>query len=233
MATDLLNIGKSGLFAAKQSMSTTSHNIANANTEGFSRQEVRTETGITLPEGDYVLGTGTQIQSIKRSHDELVEKKLNSSITNHKFNEERSLQLGHVEEIFNEINSEGMNKVLNRFFNSFRELSNQPENETVRNVVKENAKIVVGDFHRITKSLDDVRGSVNNKLTLAVSEINGLAKTIGKLNKEINIEEVSGGMANDLRDQRDRAIRSLTEYLPLQSYTDNQGQFVVSIEGVG
>lgn len=233
MGTDLLNIGKSGLFAAKQSMSTTSHNIANANTDGYSRQEVRTETDITLNEGDYVLGTGTQIQSIKRSHDELVEKKLNTSITNHKFNEERTLQLGHVEEIFNEINSEGMNKILNRFFNSFRELSNQPENETVRNVVKENAKIVVGDFHRIQANLDDVRASINKKLTLAVSEINGLANTIGKLNKEINIEEVSGGMANDLRDQRDRAIRTLTEYFPIQSYTDNEGQFVVSIEGVG
>lgn len=233
MGADLLNIGKSGLFTAKQSMSTTSHNIANANTEGYSRQEVRTETGVTLPEGDYVLGTGAEVQSIKRQHDDLVEKKLNSSITNHKFNEERSLQLSHVEEIFNEINSEGMNKVLNRFFNSFRELSNQPENETIRNVVKENAKIVVGDFHRIQASLDDVRASINKKISLSVDEINGLARNIAKLNKEINIQEVSGGMANDLRDQRDRAVRTLSDYFPLSTYSDSKGQFVVSIENVG
>jgi flagellar hook-associated protein 1 FlgK len=233
LAADLLNIGKSGLFAAKKSMSTTSHNIANANTEGFSRQEVRTETGISLGEGDYVLGTGVEIQSIRRSHDELVEKKLNNSITNHEYNKERSLQLGHVEEIFNEINSEGMNKVLNRFFNSFRELSNQPENETVRSVVKENAKIVTGDFHRIQSTLDDVRGSINKKISLTVDEINGLTSTIAKLNKEINIEEVTGSMANDLRDQRDRTLRTLTEFFPLSTYSDSQGQFVVSIEGVG
>lgn len=233
MGTDLLNIGKSGLFTAKQSMSTTSHNIANANTDGFSRQEVRTETGITLPEGDYVLGTGAEVQSIRRSHDELVEKKLNTSITNHKYNEERTLQLGHVEEIFNEINSEGMNKIMNRFFNGFRELSNQPENETVRNVVKENAKIVTGDFHRIQDNLDNIRASVNKKLTLNVAEINGLAQNIAKLNKEIKIEEVAGGMANDLRDQRDRAVRSLTEFFPMSSYTDGKGEFVVNIEGVG
>jgi flagellar hook-associated protein 1 FlgK len=233
LATDLLNIGKSGLFTAKQSMSTTSHNIANANTEGFSRQEVRTETGIALPEGDYVLGTGVEVQSIKRSHDELVEKKLNTSITNHKYNEERTLQLGHVEEIFNEINSEGMNKIMNRFFNSFRELSNQPENETVRNVVKENAKIVTGDFHRIQANLDDIRSSINKKITLSVNDINGLTKAISKLNKEISIQEVSGGMANDLRDQRDRALRTLTEYFPITTYSDNQGQFVVNVDGVG
>jgi flagellar hook-associated protein 1 FlgK len=233
LGADLLNIGKSGLFAAKSSMSTTSHNIANANTEGYSRQEVRTETGPGLGEGDYVLGTGVEIQSIKRSHDELVEKKLNTSITNHKFNEERTLQLGHVEEIFNEINSEGMNKIMNRFFNSFRELSNQPENETVRTVVKENAKIVIGDFHRIQDNLDGVRASINKKITLSVSEINALSKSIAKLNKEINIQEVSGGMANDLRDQRDRALRTLTEYFPITTYSDSEGQFVVSIEGVG
>ncbi|MGE3609629.1 MAG: flagellar hook-associated protein FlgK [Bacteriovoracaceae bacterium] len=231
--SDLLNIGKSGLFTAKQSMSTTSHNIANANTDGFSRQEVRSETGISLGEADYVIGTGVEIQSIRRSHDELVEKKLNTSITNHKFNEERTLQLGHVEEIFNEINSEGMNKVLNRFFNSFRELSNQPENETVRNVLKENAKIVVGDFHRIQSSLDDVRSSLNRKVANSVEEINALSRTIAKLNKEISIQEVGGGMANDLLDQRDRALRTLTEFFPLQTYSDSDGQFVVSIEGVG
>lgn len=233
MASDLLSIGKSGLFTAKQSMSTTSHNIANANTDGFSRQEVRTETGPAIGEGDYVIGSGVEIQSIRRQHDELVEKKLNTSITNHKYNEERTLQLSHVEEIFNEINSEGMNKIMNRFFNSMRELSNQPENETVRNVVKENAKIVIGDFHRIQDNMDHVRAGINKKLTLTIDEINGLTKTIAKLNKEINIQEVAGGMANDLRDQRDRAIRTLAEFFPISSYSDNQGQFVVSVEGVG
>lgn len=233
MSTDLLNIGKSGLNVAKQSMSTTSHNIANANTEGYSRQEVRSETGVQLAQGDYVLGTGVEVQSIRRSHDELIEKKLNSSITNHKFNEERGLQLGHIEEIFNEINSDGMNKIMNRFFNSFRELANQPENETIRNVVKENAKIVVSDFHRLQGSLNEVRASINKKISLSVSEINALTSSVAKLNKEISIQEVAGGMANDLRDQRDRAVSTLSEFFPLSTYTDSKGQYVVSVEGVG
>jgi flagellar hook-associated protein 1 len=214
-------------------MSTTSHNIANANTEGFSRQEVRTETGPGLQEADFVTGSGVEIQSIRRQHDELVEKKLNTSITNNKFDEERSLQLGHVEEVFNEINSEGMNKILNRFFNSMRELSNQPENETVRNVVRENSKIVVGDFHRIQQNLDDIRGSINKKITLTVDEVNGLTQNIAKLNKEINIQEVAGGMANDLRDSRDRSLRTLAEFFPITTYSDNKGQFVVNVDGVG
>ncbi len=233
MSTDLLNIGKSGLFTAKQSMSTTSHNIANANTEGFTRQEVKTENAPAKYESSFVVGTGVEIQSIKRSHDEMVEKKLNKSIASHKFNEERTNQLGHVEEIFNEVNSEGMNKILNRFFNSFRELSNQPENETIRNVVKENAKIVVNDFHRIRQNLDDIRTGISSKVSKSVDHINLLSKTVAKLNKEINVEEVAGAMANDLRDQRDIAIRTLTEYFPLTTYTDEKGQYNVSVEGVG
>jgi flagellar hook-associated protein 1 FlgK len=233
LGADLLSIGRSGLFTAKQSMSTTSHNIANANTEGFSKQDVKTKTGISLQDGPNVVGTGVEIQSIKRSHDELITKKVNNSLTANKFNEERTLQLGHVEEIFNEINSEGMNKILNRFFNSFRELSLQPENETTRNVVKENAQIVVDDFKRIQSNLDSITAQIHNKMDLTIKEVNGLTQTISNLNKEINIQEVSGGMANDLRDQRDLAIKTLAEFFPLQTYTDTEGQFVVSIEGVG
>lgn len=233
MGVDLLNVGKSGLFAAKQSMSTTSHNIANANTEGYSRQQVRLETSTPVSEGNHSLGNGVDIQSVRRSHDELIEKKLNHALANNKFNDERTLQLSHVEEIFNEINSEGMNKILNRFFNSFRELATQPENETIRNVVKENARIVTDDFHRIQESLDQVRDNMNNKIRLSVDEINSLTDTVARLNKEITIQEVSGAEANDLRDQRDRAVSTLSEYFPLTTYSDNKGQFVVNVDGVG
>jgi flagellar hook-associated protein 1 FlgK len=233
LSGDLLNIGKSGLFTAKQSMSTTSHNIANANTEGFSRQEVRTKTGVTINEGDYNIGTGVDIQSIKRGHDELVEKKLNSALSSHKFNEERSTQLGHIEEIFNEVNSEGMNKVLNRFFNTFRELANRPEDETVRGLVRENAKIVVGDFHRIQGEIDNIRGGINKKVNLVVDDINGIGKNIAKLNVEIATLEVAGGEASDLRDRRDMALRQLAEFFPVTAYYDEKSRFVVNAENLG
>jgi len=233
LSVDLLGIGKSGLFTAKKSMETTSHNIANANTEGFSRQEVRTKTGITINEGPYVMGTGVDIQTIKRNHDDLVEKKLNSSISQHNYNEERTNQLGHIEEVFNEVNSEGMNKILNRFFNSFRELANRPEDETVRGLVRENAKIVVSDFHRVQGEIDQIRAGINKKITLIVDDINHLAKNISKLNREIATHEVSGAEANDLRDQRDSALRQLAEHFPVSAYYDEHNRFVVNVEGLG
>ena len=185
MGADLFSIGRSSLRTTKKSLETTSHNIANSNTEGFSRQRITTQTNIPVNEGSYVLGTGVNIQSVKRVHDGLIEQNLNKSLSQHKFNEERTFQLGRVEEIFNEINSDGLNKVLNRFFNSFRELSNQPENEVVRALVRDNANLVVSDFHRIDASIEGVKESIDAKIKASVEEINVFSEGISRLNKEI------------------------------------------------
>lgn len=214
-------------------MATTSHNIANANNENFSRQRVTTETNIPIAEGDYVVGSGVNIRSIKRSHDSLAEKKLNHSISNHSYHEERSFQLGQVEEIFNEINSEGMNKVLNRFFNGFRELANQPENEVVRSMVRDNARLVVNDFKRIDKSITDAKEAMDRKISKSVEEINLAAENIARLNKEIIRLENAGGETGDLRDQRDESVRQISEFFQIQTYEDEKGQYTVNIANTG
>lgn len=233
MGSDLLSIGKSALNASKKSLATSSHNIANANTEGYSRQRVNLQTNIPIGEGNYVVGNGVHVKSIKRTHDDLVEKRLKSSITDHSFHQERNLQLTRIEEVYNETNSEGLNKILNRFFNSFRELSNQPENETVRSIVRENARIVVNDFKRQVEQLNGVEESINRNLETAVTDINQMLEGIAKLNKEIVSLEVTHQETGDLRDQRDNIIRNLSEYFKLNTYETDRGQFVVSAVGVG
>lgn len=233
MGSDLFGIGKSALGASKKQLATASHNIANANNENFSRQRVNLRTGAPIGESNYALGTGVNVRSIRRVHDDLVEKRLNDSITSHNYDDERATQLSRVEEIFNEINSEGMNKLMNRFFNSFRELANQPENETVRSVVRENAKLVIKDFKRQNDAISTIRESINKKFDSAVVDINQLAYTISKLNKQIATIELTSQEVGDLRDQRDSAVRSLSEYFDLKTYVDDKGQYSVNIDGVG
>lgn len=233
MGSDLFSIGRSALATSKKSMATTSHNIANANNENFSRQRVTTETNTPIGEGDYVVGSGVNIRSIKRAHDALAEKKLNHSISQHQYNEERTHQLSQVEEIFNEINSEGMNKVLNRFFNAFRELANQPENEVVRTMVRDNANLVVKDFHRINQSITAVKEGIDRSIGKAVEDINTAAHNIANLNKEIIRLENAGGETGDLRDRRDESVRLLSEYFTVNTYEDEKGQYVVNIAGTG
>lgn len=233
MSVDLLSIGKSGLFASKKSLQTTGHNIANANTEGYSRQNVNQETGVPIGDSNTVMGSGVNVKNVKRVHDELVEKRLNSTLSNHKFNEERSLQLGQIEDVFNEVDSDGLSKLLNKFFNSFRELSQQPENETVRSIVRENARQVVNDFHRGRASLDMLAGNIDKKIEATVDDLNMVMKTIATLNIKINQLEIAHGETGDLRDQRDMAVKSLAENFKINVYSDEKGQFNVAAEGVG
>ncbi len=233
MGADLFSIGRSSLRTSKRSLETTSHNIANSNTEGYSRQIITTENAPPIAAGGEVYGTGVNVRSVRRSHDALVEKKLNHSLSQNNFDKERTGKLSQVEEIFNEINSDGMNKVLNRFFNSFRELSNQPENEVVRGIVRDNAGIVVQDFTRISDSITEVKENIDSSLQNAVSDINSQAKRIAELNKEIVRLENQGGQTGDLRDQRDNSVRQVAEYLPVTTYEDEKGQYVVNLVGAG
>lgn len=233
MGSDLFGIGKSALGASKKQLATSSHNIANANNENFSRQRVNLRTNTPIGEGNYATGAGVNVRSIRRVHDELVEKRLNDHISANNFDNERATQLTRVEEVFNEVNSEGMNKILNRFYNSFRELANQPDNETIRSIVRENARVVVNDFKRQMESIGTIRDGIDKKLDIAVTDINQLAYTIAKLNKQIAAIEVTSKEVGDLRDQRDEAVRSLSEYFDLKTYVDNKGQYTVNIEGVG
>jgi flagellar hook-associated protein 1 FlgK len=233
LAVDLFSIGRSSLRTSKKSLATTSHNIANANTEGFSRQKITAETNTPIASGKNVFGSGVNVRSVKRVHDKLVENKLNDSISGHNYNDERTSQLSNVEEIFNEINSDGMNKIMNRFFNSFRELSNQPENEVVRTLVRDNANIVVKDFKRISDSITHVKERIDTQISGIVEDANVLGATIADLNKETTRLENMGGETGDLRDQRDLAVRQLSESFDVKTYEDEKGQYVVNIVGGG
>ncbi len=214
-------------------MATTSHNISNANTEGYSRQRVEQRSNPPVGYGNYVLGTGVTVRSVKRIHDQLIESRLNTNITQHKYHDERSFQLGLVENIYNEIDSEGLANVLNRFFNSFRELANNPEDETVRSVVRENAKVVISDIKGIRANLNNVSSDIDRKLKSSVNDVNNILYNISKLNVKIAELETLNGETGDLRDQRDLAVRTLSEFFDVHTYHDDRNNYVISAKGVG
>ncbi len=228
-----MSIGHSALSTAKQGLTTTSHNIANANTEGYSRQRVEQRTLPPVTKGNIAIGTGVTVRSIKRVHDQLVENKMQKNIADHQFNEERSFQLGVVEEIYNEVNSDGLSNVINKFFNSFRELANTPEDETVRSVVRENARVVIEDIKSIRANLNKASNDIDSKLRSSVEDVNNLLQNIAKLNVQISEVENSALETGDLRDQRDLALRTLSEYFEITTYADEKNNFTVNAKGVG
>jgi flagellar hook-associated protein 1 FlgK len=231
--SDLLNIGRTGLNVSKKALETTGHNIANVNTEGYSRQRVNQQTNTPVNKGGIIHGTGANIKDVTRVHDPFIEKRLNSNISESEFFDNRSKELVLVENVFNEIDNDGLNKVLNKFFNSFRELANQPENETIRSLVRDNAELVVNDFHRISSTLDEISRGIDKKLEGEVEDINAILRNVASLNRKVAALEASGEETGDLRDQRDTAIRELSKSFKVHTYMDEKNSYVVSAQGVG
>ena len=231
--SSLLEISKSGLFTSKKALETTGHNIANANTEGYTRQRAHIQHSDPVIKQGVVIGTGSQVAHINRIHDENLEKGINKALTNHHFFKEQSFQLDQIEQIFNDIDQEGLQSILNKFYNSFRQLANQPENKALRLQVRENARLIINDFRRIRKHLDQTSYAIDRKISSIASDINEQVNSIAKLNVRIKKLEGTGNQSGDLRDQRDMAVRKLSEYFKLNTYHDDRGSFVVGIGGIG
>lgn len=231
--SNLLNIAHSGLSVSQKSLATAGHNIANANTEGFSRQRTLQKNNTPINFGDIVIGTGARISSVNRVHDEFLEKKLRGSTSEHGFNTERDFQLSQIEGVFNEIDAKGFSTVLNKFFNSFRELSMQPDDETIRSVVRDSASLVVRDIKRAKESLNHLQYTMDRRIESVVQDINMMADQIASLNVSIRELENGSGETGDLRDQRDLLIKNLSEFFEVTTFQDGKGQYTVNIEGVG
>lgn len=230
---DLLGIGRSGLNVSKKALEVTGHNLSNVNTEGFSRQRVMQSTAIPISIGGFVQGTGAKVDGVRRFNDEFIDKRLSNAMANNKFYESRTEHLEQVESIFNELDQDGLNQVLNKFFNSFRELANQPENETIRSVVRDTANLVIKDFHRIRGTLDTQSITIDRKIENSVADVNQLLHHISDLNGKITSIEVAQGETGDLRDQRDIALRNLSEQFKIHTYTDEKNRFVITAQGIG
>lgn len=231
--SNILNIGATGLAAAKKSLQTTGHNIANVNTEGYSRQRVSQHTNAPVFRGGVVTGTGVRVTGVHRIHDQFLAQRILDSNTEKNYYENLHDQLSQVENVFNEIETEGLTFVVNKFFNSFRELANQPENDVIRSVVRDNAQLVVKDFRRIHETLDGLSHDIDKGLEQEVHNMNSLMANIAYLNKKITSIEAVQDETGDFRDQRDLALKELSKSFKLSTYTEDDGSFVVQAHGIG
>lgn len=233
--SSVFQTGVSGMMASKAAVATTGHNIANANTEGFSRQRVTTETsapGSSVSAKGY-LGTGTQISRIERINDEYLEKQIRNGTKDLAHFEEKDLALKQVEDIFNEMNGDGLNRLIAKFFNEFRKLANEPESEAIRQSVREASHALVNDFHRLRNEVDEVRHHLDARIEGYTREINDCADEVKELNAQISRLEITGAPANDLLDKRDKVLKKLASYMDTAMHKDRQGNFVIDVRGAG
>ncbi|SFE65015.1 flagellar hook-associated protein 1 FlgK [Thermoanaerobacter thermohydrosulfuricus] len=232
-----LEIAKTGLFVSQKALDVTGHNIANANTPGYTRQVVDMAS-IAPPTtfGMYdqwgkAIGEGVKIQDIRQIRDQFLD---NQFRRENKFLgewETKAQVLAAVEDIFNEPSDSGINTVLNDFFNSLQELSKNPEILTVRAEVRERAIALADTFNTVYQHLYDKLNELNSTIQSRISEINSYADRISKLNNEIYRFELTGQTANDLRDQRNLLVDQLSKLVNITTYEDSNGNFRIDIAG--
>lgn len=233
---NVLQAGKSGMNSAKAGIATSGHNISNANTEGFSRQRVQTTAEVSeqmAGRGGPYIGQGSKMTSINRVNDQYLEKQLREGGKDLAHFEEKQIFLGQVEDVFNEMNGDGLNRIVARFFNDFRKLSNEPGSEAIRQSLRESSQAMVNDFKRVRTELIQIRDHVDSRLDGSVQELNQMAEQLKELNIRIQQAEIQKQNANDLQDQRDLLVSKMNSYLDLASHKDNQGMITLDVKGVG
>jgi len=233
-----LEIAKRSLFTHQHSLNVTGHNIANANTEGYSRQ--RGIHAATYPQFSYSLnrptfagitGTGVEMQEIRRMRDQFIDRDFRNE--NQIFGEWETKRdiLQKIEYIFNEPSDSGIRSVLDEFWNSFQELSKNPENPTVRAVVHQRGIALAETINHTYTQFKKLQMQVNEAIDVKVKEINSLSLQIADLNDQILKTEATGDNANDLRDRRDLLVDQLSKIVKLYVDEDNNGMYTISVTG--
>jgi flagellar hook-associated protein 1 FlgK len=213
MSIGILSSALSGLTAFQRSLETTSNNISNVNTEGYSRQRAELTS---LPEqytGSGYLGSGVRVDNIMRSYDQFISGQVRSSTS--AFQEVDSYhQLASQIDNLTADESTGLSPAINEFFDAVSDVANDPTSIPSRQVLLDQADALTHHFNNMSERFSDLRQQVNSNLSNAVEELNGYAAAVAKLNLKIadDIGRASGKqLPNELMDQRDVLLNKIAE----------------------
>jgi len=230
-----LETARRSLFAQQAGLNTVGHNIANANTEGYSRQRVN--LGAT-PSMEYPglgksteagqLGTGVFASEIERIRESFLDVQFrNENKTSGEW-EVRTDTLDKIQAIFNEPSATGLSKVLNNFYLSWQALGRDPDKLETRAVVKQATMDLCSEFNNIDAKLQELDNDLGESIEARVDEFNVITNQVVELNKQISTLEVLGDRANDLRDRRDLLIDKLSKLANVTARETN-GVYTVSV----
>ncbi|PYI51176.1 flagellar hook-associated protein FlgK [Paenibacillus flagellatus] len=233
-----IEISKRSLFSHQAALTTTGHNVANANTRGYSRQVVNLVAAKPMEAVGFMRsaipgqsGQGVEFTSITRIREKFLDGQY--------YNENKSLgewsvrndTLEKLEAIINEPTDTGVRQVIENFWNAWQELSKNPDNLTARSVVKESAIALTDAFNHTAKQLNDLSADLTDNINVKVTEINTTVQQIARLNEEIFRVEGLGNDANDLRDQRDVLLDDLSKVINV-NVTETDSGYNVRMGGI-
>ncbi len=228
----ILETARRALMSQQIGINVTSHNIANASTEGYSRQRVSFTPTPALWERYGYLGTGVEAESIGRLRDGYLDGQIRYSNGANSAATTQQGILSQVEASFNEPSDAGLSSMLTQFFNSWQTLSTHPEDSSSRNGVIQQGTLLAQSFQRLHSELSQTHDSLNDDIGTKVANINQLTSEIGDLNSQIINAASAGGDPSDLEDQRDLKLDALSKLANITVSMDTGGAALVSIGGM-
>ncbi len=232
MAGGILGTGVSGLAAAQFGLDTTGHNIANVNTEGFSRQRVETESTVGNAFRSTFLGNGTRLAAIQRSFNDYNFQEVIFNTSQFQYNNATYTNSSRLDNLLADPET-GITKTFEEMFDGINGIVKEPTIISARNVLISRSETVAKRFNTLYEEMAvQHMGSINEEITTSVEEINAIAAEIASLNGKIQVENAVGAQGfppNDLLDKRDNLLKQLSEKVQVDTIALQDGTWNVTI----
>jgi len=224
MGVNLYGLGVQGLLTAKQSLDTVGHNIANVNTDGYSRQSTVQVTSGGQQSGTGFAGIGTQIDDVIRSFDQFSFSDLQGNTSNLSYNQFFLNSVTRVDQVVSDADT-SITNVLAQYFSAVNTVADNPNSLESRNNLIEVSKNMTSTFTRLHDQLDLQYRSLNNEVDNIAQEMTALASNLAEINAEIQLVWDNGTkhLPNDLLDQRDRLVLEISEYTDVSTVPLDDG----------
>lgn len=213
-----LQIAYSGLKASNAALNTTANNVANVETEGYSRQEVRTAASESMRVfASYgCAGAGVDTIAIERIRDVFFDEKYRDNETRYGESERKEYYMTIMEKYFADDGVTGFKSVFDQMINAMEEVTKNASSTSTKAAYLASVKTLADYFNNMSGDLQDLQKDVNDEIKIQVNQINSIAEEIATINKQINVIELTDTIANELRDKRDLLVDKLSQYVDVQ-----------------
>lgn len=224
-----LELGKRALMTHQASLQTVGHNISNVNTPGYTRQRVNISPSLPEVNANGVYGTGVQVDTIKHIRDLFLGQQYAEANKSHGSWSYKQKSLEQIESLVNEPSDTSIGSLLNKFWDSWSELSNNTDSVNNRRLVLTQAEELMNGFSQLSKQLTDLRNATDQDLAAMTGEVNRMTSEIARLNQQIKTVEIGNEYANDLRDRRDYLTEQLSGLIDARVMEKPNGATVVTM----
>lgn len=233
-----IEIGKRSLMAHSTQIQTAGHNISNADTEGYSRQRVNVKSFDPIYRPDLEramvpgqIGQGTDVSSITRLKDDLLESRIVAQGNEESYWETRNKYYEMIESVYNEPNDISVRSNMDKFWQAWQELSMYPESDAARQVVVSRSESLTNSIQQQYKSLSAIGHQIDGDIEATVKQVNDYSRQIAALNNEIVRSKGMGDNPNDLMDRRDNLVEKLSHLINVTVDTKDPDEFMVHTDG--